>query len=428
MAARCPEFRNPQELSAFLVSEGLAPEKASVLACRLFPAFVFLDSLPDETARSLLEQAEREGVKGVVLSKTRQEDGQSSCSVLLAGFLEELRALAAAGAPESAAAGGALSSDRVAEALDSALEVRPGPVRSRSKCMDFSGRPLLMGVLNVTPDSFSDGGRYLEAGKAVERARRMIQEGADILDLGGASSRPGSDLVPDRIQLERILPVIHRVREEWDGWISVDTYSSTVARAALEAGADMINDISAGAIDPAIMKVVAVAEVPVVLMHMKGTPKTMQLDPSYKSLFGEMVAYFEERIRLWEKAGVPRERILIDPGIGFGKTVEHNLRIVKHLGGFRVIGRPIVLGTSRKSFIGTVLNRAVEERLVGSLATVAVGIWNGAHVLRVHDVAESREVLLMVHAILKSDMSKGLPGKAGSDPKAAAVAPGPDPV
>lgn len=427
MAARCPEFRNPEELSAFLVSEGLAPEKARALTSRLFPAFVFLDSLPDETARSLLEQGEREGAEGVVLSKTGQKDGQGSCSVLLAGFLQELRALAApAGAPGSAAARGLLSSGRVAQALDHAFELRPGPVRFRSKRMDFSGRPLLMGVLNVTPDSFSDGGRYLEAGKAVNRARQMIREGADILDLGGASSRPGSELVPDRIQLERILPVIRQVRDEWDGWISVDTYSSAVARAAVEAGADMINDISAGAIDPTIMEVAASAGVPVVLMHMKGTPKTMQIDPSYGSLFGEMVAYFEERIGLWEKAGVPRERILIDPGIGFGKTVEHNLRILKHLGEFRVIGRPIVLGTSRKSFIGTVLDRTVEERLIGTLATVAVGIWNGAHVLRVHDVAESREVLLMVHAILKSDGCEALSGKAASDPKDATASPGPD--
>lgn len=403
MAVRCPEFQTPDDLRAFLVAEGLDPETAEALSSRMFPSFVFLDSLSDGTASLLLEEAGRNGVKGVVVPRSGEKGPKGTSSLLLSGFLAKLRALAAEGVPDSAKAAEHLPSGSMAQALKCALGRQPGPVCSRAKRMDFSGRPLLMGILNVTPDSFSDGGRYLEAEKAVVRALQMVREGADILDLGGASSRPGSELVPDGVQIERILPVIRKVREEWGGWISVDTYSSAVARAAVEAGADMINDISAGTIDPAIMEVAALTKVPVVLMHMKGTPRTMQIDPSYGSLFGEMVAYFEERIRAWEDAGVPRERILIDPGIGFGKTVAHNLRILKHLREFRVIGRPIVLGTSRKSFIGAVLNRAVEERLIGTLATLAVGVWNGAHVLRVHDVAEAREVLLMVHAILKSD-------------------------
>ncbi len=429
MAVRCPQFQTPEDLSAFLVAKGLDPEEAEALASRMFPAFVFLDSLSDATAKLLLEQAERGGVKGVGVPRSGEKEGQAeTSSLLLSGSLANLRALAAAAVTGSTGAMGALAGGSMAQALSCALGGQPGPVCSRAKRMDFSGRPLLMGILNVTPDSFSDGGRYLEAEKAVTRALQMVREGADILDLGGASSRPGSELVPDGVQIERILPVIRKVREEWDGWISVDTYSSAVARAAVDAGADMINDISAGVIDPAIMEVAAGAGVPVVLMHMKGTPRTMQIHPSYGSLFGEMVAYFEERILAWEDAGVPRERILIDPGIGFGKTVAHNLRILKHLGEFRVIGRPVVLGTSRKSFIGSVLNRTVEERLIGTLATLAVGVWNGAHVLRVHDVAEAREVLVMVHAILKSDGPEGLPrnplsvAKAEKDGEGAAPA------
>ena len=256
-----------------------------------------------------------------------------------------------------------------------------------------------MGVLNVTPDSFYDGGRYESRRKAVERAFRLVEEGAAILDVGGESTRPGSDPVPASVQKERTLPVIEAVRERWKGWISVDTCSGEVARSALEHGADMINDISAGRLDPGIREVAAAFGAPCVLMHMKGTPRTMQLQPTYGSVVREVIEYLEERINDWEEAGVSREQILIDPGIGFGKTVDHNLTVLKHLPEFRRLGRPIVLGTSRKSFIGTLLDRDADDRLLGTLATVAIGAWNGADILRVHDVQETREVLTMVHAI-----------------------------
>jgi dihydropteroate synthase len=256
-----------------------------------------------------------------------------------------------------------------------------------------------MGVLNVTPDSFYDGGRYDAHEKAVERAVRMIGEGAAILDVGGESSRPGSEPVPVGVQKERILPVIKAVRRDWQGWISVDTCSSEVARAAVDQGADMINDISAGLMDPKMKKVAAELGVPCILMHMKGTPKTMQDEPVYGDVVPEIIESLAERITVWEDAGVSRENILVDPGIGFGKTIEHNLLILKHLSEFEVLGRPIVLGTSRKAFVGALLDREAEDRLVGTLATVAIGAWNGADILRVHDVQESREVLTIVGAI-----------------------------
>lgn len=256
-----------------------------------------------------------------------------------------------------------------------------------------------MGVLNVTPDSFYDGGRYGAYEQAVERAWRMVDEGAAILDVGGESSRPGSDPVPAEVQKERILPVIQAVRERWQGWISVDTCSSDVARAAVEQGADMINDISAGGLDPDMKKVAAELGVPCILMHMKGKPKTMQDKPVYGDVVPEIIEHLAERIAVWEDAGVASENILVDPGIGFGKTVDHNLLILKHLRELEVLGRPIVLGTSRKAFVGALLDRDLEGRLVGTLATVAIGAWNGAHILRVHDVQETREVLAIVHAI-----------------------------
>lgn len=285
------------------------------------------------------------------------------------------------------------------ERLDNGPKGPPRPIVRRWRRLDFSDGPFVMGVLNVTPDSFYDGGRYHARGQAAERARRMIEEGAAILDVGGESSRPGSDPVSPAEQKGRILPVIETIREGWDGWISVDTCSSEVARAAVETGADMINDISAGRLDPEMKTAAAELGVPCILMHMKGTPKTMQDRPAYEDVIREVTDFFTEGMALWKEAGVAEESILLDPGIGFGKTAHHNLLILKHLRAFRVLGRPIVLGTSRKSFIGTLTERDLEERLAGSLATVAIGAWNGADILRVHDVGETRDVLTVVRAI-----------------------------
>ncbi len=285
------------------------------------------------------------------------------------------------------------------ERVDNCPKGPPVLITPQGKRMDFSDGPAVMGVLNVTPDSFYDGGRYDARDLAVERAWRMIEEGAAILDVGGESTRPGSDPVPAARQQERILPVIAAVRERWQGWISVDTCSSEVARAAVEAGADLINDISAGRLDSEMKTTAAELGVPCILMHMQGTPRTMQESPTYGNVVREIMEALAESIAVWEDAGVRRENLLVDPGIGFGKTLDHNLLILKHLSELRELGRPVVLGTSRKSFIGTLLDRDVDDRLVGTLATAAIGAWNGADVLRVHDVQETREVLTIVRAI-----------------------------
>jgi len=405
LAARCRCFQTPEDLTDFLELQGLSPERARAVASQFFPGFVLLERVPEDCVAALLEGVEKGGGRGLVLPGGTGHGGGAT-SVLLAESPETLVSLVKGGVRvEAGEAFPPLWAAGLEAVLKNSVRTAPEPIACGGKTMDFSGRPLLMGVLNVTPDSFSDGGRFLSFEKASERAFQMIEEGADILDIGGASSRPGSDPVCDEVQKERVLPVIRQIRGHWDGWISVDTWSSNVARAAIDAGADILNDISAGGMDPAMKDAARETGVPVVLMHMKGTPKTMQLDPTYEGLFRELLGYFEARIREWTEAGVSRERILIDPGIGFGKTSLDNLRILKHLEEFKTFGRPVVLGTSRKSFIGAVLHKDVGERLLGTLATVAIGAWNGAHVVRVHDVAETREVLDMVHAIRQSEGS-----------------------
>jgi len=258
-----------------------------------------------------------------------------------------------------------------------------------------------MGILNVTPDSFSDGGLYFDLDRALERAYSMVEAGADIIDVGGESTRPGSDPVPLEEELRRVLPVVERLVRELKVPISVDTYKAEVARQALERGATLINDITGLRGDPRMPEVVARFGCPVVVMHIKGTPKNMQENPTYEDVVAEVKEYLLEGIRLAEEAGLSREKIIIDPGIGFGKTVEHNLEILRRLKEFKALGQPLLVGTSRKSFIGKILNLPVNERLLGTVATVALSIAGGADIVRVHDVGEMKQVVQMADAVVR---------------------------
>jgi dihydropteroate synthase len=264
----------------------------------------------------------------------------------------------------------------------------------------FGERTYVMGILNVTPDSFSDGGHYLDPEEAVTHALQLVEEGADFIDVGGESTRPGAERVTEEEELRRILPVVERLAREGGIRISVDTYKAGVARAAIDAGAHMINDISALRFDADMAPLIANTGVPVVLMHIKGTPTDMQHNPVYEDVIGEVLESLEESMEIGRRAGLSEAQMLIDPGIGFGKRLQDNLDILKHLSEFRVLGRPILLGTSRKSFIGTILDLPVEERLEGSAATVALGIMQGAHMVRVHDVREMTRVARMTDAVL----------------------------
>lgn len=264
-------------------------------------------------------------------------------------------------------------------------------------------RPLIMGVINVTPDSFSDGGAFLDAGRAIAHGRELAAEGADILDVGGESTRPGAAPVSPESEMARVLPVVRALATE--GFVvSIDTRRAAVMEAALDAGARIVNDVTALAGDPAAPRVAAGAGASVVLMHMQGEPGTMQDDPRYADAALDVFDYLRARVAACEAAGIPRDRIAVDPGIGFGKTVRHNLRILGRLDIFLGLGCPVVLGVSRKSFIGR-LSRGEPpaERLAGSLAAALAGVARGAHILRVHDVAETRQALVVWRAIASAE-------------------------
>ena len=254
-------------------------------------------------------------------------------------------------------------------------------------------RPRVMGILNVTPDSFSDGGRYLDLGAAVERAWRMVEEGADIIDVGGESTRPGAAPVPMEEEMIRVVPVIEAIAAKLPVPVSVDTSKPEVMGAAVVAGAGLVNDVRALRA-PGALEMVAAFGVPVCLMHMRGEPRTMQRAPAYRDVVAKVRAFLLERVAACEAAGIPRERILIDPGFGFGKTLEHNLALMRRLDAFVETGLPVLVGVSRKSMIGALLGDApVERRLHGSVAAAVVAACKGAAIVRVHDVAPTVEAL-----------------------------------
>jgi dihydropteroate synthase len=269
--------------------------------------------------------------------------------------------------------------------------------------LNLSRRTHIMGILNVTPDSFSDGNAYLEPAQAVIHAKQMVAQGADIIDIGGESSRPGSESITPQAELDRIMPVLEGVLQEVDVPVSIDTYKAEVAKAALESGAHIINDISGLRFDPDMAPVIARYGAPVVIMHIKGTPKDMQRNPIYESLIEEIIEYLKQGIELACAAGIDPDQIVIDPGIGFGKTVQHNLQILNRLSEFSVLGKPVLVGTSRKSFIGQILGLPVEQREEGTAASVSCSILNGAHIVRVHDVAKMAQVVKLTDAIKQAD-------------------------
>jgi dihydropteroate synthase len=258
--------------------------------------------------------------------------------------------------------------------------------------------PLVMGIVNVTPDSFSDGGLFLDPDAAIEHGRELLGEGADILDIGGESTRPGAESVAADEELRRVVPVIEGLR---GARISIDTTKASVARAALDAGATIVNDVSALRFDPDLAGVTADAEAACVLMHMLGEPRTMQANPRYDDVVSDVKAFLEERLAFAVAEGIAEERIWLDPGIGFGKTLEHNLELTARLAEITAIGRPVVFGASRKSFLGKLTGRQVDERLAGTIAVNIIAYERGARIFRVHDVAPTADALKVAAATVR---------------------------
>ena len=259
---------------------------------------------------------------------------------------------------------------------------------------------LIMGILNMTPDSFSDGGQFKSHDKAIDHALKMVEEGANIIDIGGESTRPGAEAVQLEEELSRTITIIEAIRLKSDCLISIDTYKSKVAKAALVSGADMVNDISGLTFDHNMASLVAKRNVPVIIMHIKGKPGDMQKNPNYDNLIKEIKAFFEVQIAIAKKAGIDSGNIILDPGIGFGKRLEDNFEIIRELGQISTMGYPVLLGPSRKSFIGFTLDLPIEERIEGTLASITAGVINGARIVRVHDIRATRRTLTITEKIM----------------------------
>jgi len=316
--------------------------------------------------------------------------GEERSDVVIFGTRKQLRALGRKLRPQP------FGLKTLAREIEAALDAltRRHELSWRGGVLRLSERPHVMGVLNVTPDSFSDGGDYLAPAAALDRALQMVEEGADILDVGGESTRPGAEPVSEEEELRRVLPVVEHLAPRVGVPISVDTVKAAVARQAAQAGAAIVNDVGGLKLDPAMAATAAETGCALVVMHMRGTPRTMQADTRYDDLVGEIFRCLRESVELAEAAGVPRERVLVDPGIGFGKSVAGNLVILQRLGEFRALGCPVLVGASRKTFIGRVLGLEVpKERLEGSLAAATLAVWNGAHVVRAHDVQATRRAV-----------------------------------
>ena len=267
-------------------------------------------------------------------------------------------------------------------------------------CQDPNRETLVMGILNVTPDSFSDGGLFYNTDEAVSHALQLIENGIDIIDIGGESTRPGAQKISEEKEIQRIIPVVKQIRElSSEIIISIDTTKSMVAQKAIQSGANIINDISGFSFDNKMIDVVRESKVPVIIMHMQGDPSNMQNNPVYDDLIIDISSFFKSKIKLAIDAGIKKEQIILDPGIGFGKTVGNNFQLINQLNEFCKLGFPVMIGPSRKSFIGTTLNLPVDDRLEGTAAAVAVGVMNGARIVRVHDVKEIKRVVTIVEKI-----------------------------
>jgi dihydropteroate synthase len=383
-----------------LVRVGADPQAFGVFLAKSETLAIALDDLPCSAAGILKQTALALGAdcavhRDVIRGRRRRSDIILFANRRqLARVLERLKEQT----PAARAAGAEIAG--LLERCDRAgfrIVFRAGGTSVRS--YDLGSRSYVMGILNVTPDSFSDGGRYLRADDAVEHGLELAAEGADFLDVGAESTRPGALPVSAREELTRLRPVLRRLRRQLKIPISVDTHKSATARACLDEGADMVNDITGLRGDPLLAQVVAKAGIPCIIMHIKGKPQTMQRRPRYRNLMAEVCSFLSGGLDRAVRAGIKRCQVVVDPGIGFGKTVEHNFTIIRRLSELKSLGQPIMAGPSRKSFIGKTLDLPPEERLEGTIAACVLAAANGANILRVHDVEQVRRALIVAGRI-----------------------------
>ncbi len=395
---------NDAEARAELRRVGVDPESESIMAPKVRHLVIKIKDLDVRAANILKQEMLAKGAEAA-LAKWASGFTQPTTDVLLMGTVKQYRLVLKKLRVQP------FGLQDLTEPISRLLETDASPqavIDWRGRELVVGERTLVMGILNLTPDSFSDGGLYLDPPAALERAKEMAAAGADIIDIGGESTRPGADPVTEEEEKRRVLPVMESLARELDVPLSIDTSKAGVARAAIEAGAAVINDVTALRGDPDMAGVCAEAGVTVILMHMLGEPRTMQENPYYNDILSDLVTFFIERLSSAANAGIALERLMIDPGFGFGKTTGQNLEILKRFGELRSLGRPIVLGTSRKSTIGTILGDApAEDRLEGTAATVCAGILAGARIVRVHDVREMAKVAAMTDAILAGEAWNG---------------------
>ncbi len=394
--ARVVELSTEEQVRKRFRDIDVYPEGASIMTPKALHALIRLEGVGVKEAHILKQEMLSAGgeaavAKGAVALTRKETD------VLLMGTVKQLERATRKLSMQP------FKCPRIAEEIEETLEnYSKGALTLKAGGRQLRiDRPLVMGVINVTPDSFSDGGQFLDAEVAIAHAKKLVKEGADILDIGGESSRPGSDTLPAKEELERIVPVLEGIIDDVNVLISVDTCKPRVARKVLDMGVHIINDIT-GLTSAELAGVVARHEAGIVIMHMQGTPKTMQKSPRYDDVVADILRFLRERVKRAEKKGIRRESIIIDPGIGFGKTAEHNLEIISRLKEFKSLGLPVLVGASRKSFIGKVLDKDIDGRLSGGLAMLSMSIQNGASIVRAHDVRESADAARMTWAALNS--------------------------
>jgi len=393
------QFTSREEAVDALKSVEVDPRRIPEMIQKTIHLNILLEGIESSVAHIIKREMQSAGGDAAMAHDANNADcHRAETDVIIMGTLDQIL-LATGESPIHQASGLRLISERVGAVLNN-LTLESITLRTSRRTMSFGERTLIMGILNVTPDSFSDGGRFIAPEIAVEAGIRMAGEGADMIDIGGESTRPGSDPVPLNEELRRVIPVIRGLAKRIEIPLSIDTMKAAVAREALAEGVEIVNDVSSMDHDDGMAKVVADADAAVILMHMRGTPKTMQTgDLTYRSLQGEIIAFLQEHIRYAQERGIEPDRIMLDPGLGFGKTAMDNMRLIRHLGELKVLGRPIVTGASRKSFIGHVTGGGPQERNEGTAAAVTAAIMNASRIIRVHDVSSMKKVAAMADAV-----------------------------